>query len=110
MSKSLLVKGLLVNHFLSNFYCLRCTKLHCQWFGVHYINRCTKLMNASQIKDNIFGIREREFTVYPGKVDIVSINLKKSNAYFSFRLWLIFYKTKKKYTCITILDIKYLML
>lgn len=67
-------------------------------------------MNASQIKDNIFGIREREFTVYPGKVDIVSINLKKSNAYFSFRLWLIFYKTKKKYTCITILDIKYLML
>ena len=43
-------------------------------------------MNASQIKDNIFGIREREFTVYPGKVDIVSINLKKSNAYFSFRL------------------------
>lgn len=77
MSKSLLVKGLLVNHFLSNFYCLRCTKLHCQWFSVHYINRWTKLMNASQIEDNIFEIREREFTVYPGKVDIISINFFK---------------------------------
>ena len=31
-------------------------------------------MNASQIENNIFGIKEREFTVYPGKVDILSIN------------------------------------
>lgn len=66
-------------------------------------------MNASQIEDNIFGIREREFTVYPGKVDIISINFKKSNAYFFFRL-INFLQNQKKYTCITILDIKYLML
>ena len=74
MSKSLLAKGLLVNHCLLNFYCLRCTKLQCQWFSVHYINRCTQLMNASQIEDNIFGIRERESTVYPDKVDIIAVN------------------------------------
>ena len=68
------IKGLLVSHFLLNFYCLRGTKLQCQWFSVHYINRYTQLMNASQIENNIFGIKEREFTVYPGKVDILSIN------------------------------------
>lgn len=51
-------------------------------------------MNASQIEDNIFGIREREFTVYPGKVDIISIIFKKVMP-ISSSDWLIFYKTKK---------------